>query len=271
MLMPLALLAVACKEAPRAEPVATPVVSKVPTPATPPWSYEGDTGPAHWGSLTPAFAACSAGSSQSPVNLVASGISQMPLLQATHKPAALHVAHHEHVADGINTGHTIQVNYPGADTLVVGDEKYALIQYHFHSPSEHTVEGRHLPLEMHMVHKASDGRLAVVAVFMAEGRANAALAPIWANLPANKGDEVKVAHVQVDVDELMPSTLTTYRYDGSLTTPPCSEGVKWYLMSTLVEVSPEQVEAFRAVVRNNNRPVQALNGRAIQTDKVAER
>ena len=80
-----------------------------------------------------------------------------------------------------------------------------------------------------------------------------------------------MAHVQVDVDELMPSTLTTYRYDGSLTTPPCSEGVKWYLMSTLVEVSPEQVEAFRAVVRNNNRPVQALNGRAIQTDKVAER
>lgn len=267
----LAACLAACKApAPDTSRAAAPVEAKLPTPPTPHWSYEGAEGPAQWGALAPDFAACSGGKSQSPVDIVATGAAALPALQAAHQPLGLHVAHHEHIADGINTGHTIQVNYADADTLDVGGDRYALVQYHFHSPSEHTVEGKRFPMEMHLVHRAADGRLAVIGVPMVEGRTNPALAPVWANLPGQKGNEVKVAHVQVDVDDLLPATLTTYRYDGSLTTPPCSEGVKWLVMTTPVEVGPEQVAAFRAVVRDNNRPVQPLNGRVIQTDRVVE-
>lgn len=266
----LIVLATGCKEAPKAAVAGAPAESKVPAPTTPVWGYEGADGPDRWGSLDSTFAACGAGTSQSPVNIVVSGSSTLPALQAGHQPLALHVTHHEHIADGINTGHTIQVNYAGADTLDVGGDRYALVQYHFHSPSEHTVEGKRFPMEMHLVHRAADGRLAVIGVPMVEGRTNPALAPVWANLPRKKGNEVKVSHVVVDVDELLPGTLTTYRYDGSLTTPPCSEGVRWLVMTTPVEVGPEQVAAFRAVVRDNNRPVQPLNGRVIQTDRVVE-
>ena len=266
----LAIIAAGCKGAPRADTAAQVPESKVPAPATPVWGYAGTDGPATWGSLAPAFTACSAGTSQSPVDLVAQSTSGLPAVQAAHQPLALHVTRHEHIADGINTGHTIQVNYAGADTLDVGGERYALVQYHFHSPSEHTVKGKHYPMEMHLVHKAADGRLAVLGVLMVEGKTNNALSPVWGNLPREKGNEVKVPHVQVDVDELIPATLTTYRYDGSLTTPPCSEGVKWLVMTTPVEVGPEQVAAFHAIIPDNNRPVQPLNGRTILTDMVSE-
>lgn len=267
----LAACVAACRApAPDAAQAARPAESKLPTPTTPSWGYEGVEGPAQWGSLAPEFAACGGGTSQSPVDIVVTRSVALPGLKASHQPLGLHVAHHEHIADGINTGHTIQVNYAGADTLDVGGDQYALVQYHFHAPSEHTIEGKRFPMEMHLVHKAADGRLAVIGVPMVEGRANPALAPVWANLPGQKGSEVKVAHVTVDVDDLLPATLTTFRYDGSLTTPPCSEGVKWLVMTTPVEVSPEQVAAFRAVVHDNNRPVQPLNGRSIQTDRVVE-
>ncbi len=267
-------LTVACKPAPKAPEAATaqaaPSPARLPAPATPAWSYEGANGPTQWGSLAPAFAACGNGTHQSPIDIVASAPSTLPGIQATHQPLDLHVAHHEHVADGINTGHTIQVNYAGADTLDLGGTRYALAQYHFHSPSEHTVEGKHFPMELHLVHKAADGRLAVIAAFMTEGRSNPALAPVWANLPREKGSEVKVPNVRVDVDELLPTTLTSWRYDGSLTTPPCSEGVAWVVLTTPVEVGAEQLAAFRAIVHDNNRPIQPSNGRAIQTDRVIE-
>jgi carbonic anhydrase len=142
------------------------------------------------------------------------------------------------------------------------------VQYHFHSPSEHTVKGQHHPMEMHLVHKSADNKLAVIGVFIDEGAHNAAFDPIWSNLPDTKGEEVHVENVMVDVNQLLPASMESYRYDGSLTTPPCSEGVKWIVMTTPIQMSAEQINAFRAIISGNNRPVQPLNSRVVETDRV---
>ena len=160
------------------------------------------------------------------------------------------------------------MNYAGADALALGDATFQLAQYHFHAPSEHTTGGDHFPMEMHLVHKAADGALAVVAVFIREGAHNAAFDPIWSNLPSQKGVETHYPAVKVDVDALLPDARTTYRYDGSLTTPPCSEQVKWLVMSTPIELSREQIGTFTNIISGNNRPVQPLNGRTVLTDAV---
>ena len=236
--------------------------------ADPVWHYEGSTGPAHWASLSPKFKACGDGRSQSPIDIAAPTRGATTPLKTEFPPAELRIAHNAHVADGINNGHTIQINYTGEARLTLGDVSYKLVQYHFHSPSEHTVDGKHFPMEMHMVSKSSDGRLAVVGVFIATGRHNRNFDPVWANLPAKKGMETHVPAVKVDVNALVPTVRTAYRYDGSLTTPPCSEGVKWIVMTTPIEMSSEQIGAFTRLIKDNNRPVQPLNGRTVLTDAV---
>lgn len=254
---------------------AAPAAATQPTtrPSAPPagapaWHYEGDTGPAHWGTLAPEFSACGEGRSQSPIDITKPERRATPEARLSLAPADLRIVHHEHLADGINNGHTIQVNYAGADALALGDASFPLAQYHFHAPSEHTVDGSHFPMEMHLVHKAADGALAVVAVFIREGGHNKAFDPIWSNLPARKGVETHYPAVKVDVDALLPAARTTYRYDGSLTTPPCSEGVKWLVMSTPIELSREQIGEFTDIISGNNRPLQPLNGRVVLTDAV---
>ena len=237
--------------------------------AAPEWHYEGAEGPANWGTISPKFAACGEGRHQSPIDITNATPGDTAELRTTFPPAELHIAHHEHVADGINNGHTIQINYSGAETLNLGGVGYQLTQYHFHSPSEHTVDGKHFPMEMHLVHKAADDKLAVVGVFIAEGAHNKAFDPIWANLPDHAGVETHYSSVKVDVDALLPGTRTSYRYDGSLTTPPCSEGVSWIVMTTPIELASDQVAAFTRLIKDNNRPVQPLNGRTILTDAIA--
>ncbi len=236
----------------------------------PHWSYEGDTGPASWGTLSADWSPCGGGKSQSPIDIDQTVRADLPAMSGEFKPASLKIVHHAHVADGINNGHTIQINYTEADMLAIGDQQFQLVQYHFHSPSEHTVRGQHYPMEMHLVHKSADGKLAVIGVFIEEGLHNAAFDPIWANLPTTKGAENHFENVMVDVDDLLPATTTSYRYDGSLTTPPCSEGVKWIVMATPIQLSVGQIGAFRAIVDGNNRPTQPLNGRSVVTDHVAE-
>jgi carbonic anhydrase len=259
-------------EAP-AETAAPAATQRTTRPSAPPagapaWHYEGDTGPAHWGALAPEFSACGEGRSQSPIDITKPERGATPEARLPLAPAELRIVHHEHLADGINNGHTIQVNYAGADALALGDASFPLAQYHFHAPSEHAVDGSHFPMEMHLVHKAADGALAVVAVFIREGGHNKAFDPIWSNLPAQKGVETHYPAVKVDVDALLPAARTTYRYDGSLTTPPCSEGVKWLVMSTPIELSREQIGAFTDLISGNNRPLQPLNGRVVLTDAV---
>ena len=158
---------------------ATTKPSVAPAAGDPVWHYEGAGNPATWGTLSPKFAACGEGQSQSPIDIAATvPANETLLLKMLFQPATLRIAHHEHVADGINNGHTVQINYEGGDTLTIANDSYALVQYHFHDPSEHTVKGKHFPMEMHMVHKSAGGKLAVVAVFIEEGAHNAAFDPI---------------------------------------------------------------------------------------------
>ena len=243
--------------------------SAIPAPKTPHWAYGAEHGPEEWGSLCPEFSTCGTGRSQSPIDISGAAKAALPALATAYLPAELRIVHHEHQADVVNNGHTVQVNYPGGSTLSVDGQTFSLLQYHFHSPSEHTLDGKHFPMEMHLVHKSADGKLAVIGAFVAEGAANAAFEPVWANLPKEKGVEVHLEHVEVDVDALLPEDRTTFRYDGSLTTPPCSEGVKWFVLANPVALSSKQIAAFRAVVQDNNRPTQPLNGRKIVTDQVA--
>jgi carbonic anhydrase len=263
--------------APAAAPAAAPAPqvsskpSAAPVAADPAWHYEGAQGPANWGMLSPKFAVCADGRSQSPIDIAnAVAASEALALKTALEPGTLRIAHHEHVADGINNGHTIQINYEGGDELIIGNETYALVQYHFHNQSEHTVKGRHYPMEMHLVHKAASGKLAVIGVFIEEGAHNAAFDPIWSNLPKQKGVETHYPHVNVDVDQLLPANRASYRYDGSLTTPPCSEGVRWLVMTTPIQLSSEQIKAFTAIIHDNNRPTQPLNGRRVLTEPVTE-
>jgi carbonic anhydrase len=247
-----------------------PVEQAAATQEGPHWSYEGDTGPSNWGTLSADWSPCGGGTSQSPIDIDQTVQGELAGLSAQFKPASLKIIHNTHIADGINNGHTVQINYTEGDMLSVGDEQFQLLQYHFHSPSEHTVHGVHYPMEMHMVHKSAAGKLAVVGVFIEEGAHNAAFDPIWSNLPTTKGAEVHLAEVMVDVNQLLPTNTTSYRYDGSLTTPPCSEGVKWIVMTTPIQLSADQIAAFRNIMHGNNRPVQPLNDRQVVTDHVAE-
>jgi carbonic anhydrase len=264
------LLGASCGKPAEQPPADAPRVTTqtvAPPAEAPHWNY-GEAGPAVWATLSPSFAACAAGKSQSPIDIVPPSPSEVPAAAMSYGRAALRIVHHEHMADGINNGHTVQINYGGADTLVVGDERFVLLQYHFHAPSEHTISGRHAPMEMHLVHKSAAGNLAVLGVLIEEGAANAAFAPVWANLPTAKGMETHYQDVEVDVDDLLPANRAAYRYSGSLTTPPCSEGVRWFVLATPIQLSAEQVAAFKAVVQGNNRPVQPLNDRPVVLDKM---
>ncbi len=252
------------------ETASTPQTTPQTAQADPYWDYESAGGPSAWGQISPKYATCGAGQSQSPIDISTTSVAELPPLQAQYRSVSLHIVHHAHKADVVNTGHTIQINYPDADSLSVGTETFGLLQYHFHSPSEHTVNGRHSPMEMHMVHKSAAGNLAVVGVFIEEGAPNAAFDPVWANLPAVKGSEQHLEDVKVDVNQLLPIVRTTYRYDGSLTTPPCSESVKWLVMTTPIQLSATQIGTFRAIIQGNNRPVQPLNGRIVLTDALTE-
>ena len=237
---------------------------------TPHWTYAGEKGPRFWGKLDPDFSLCQEGHHQSPIDIAKTSPATLPKLRADFSPAKLQIVHHEHIADEINNGHTIQVNYSEGDTLTLGDTNYELIQFHFHSPSEHTVHGKHYPMEMHFVHKSPSGALAVVGVFIEQGAHNSAFDPIWENLPTKKGVESHFEHVQVNVDDLLPHSTKSYRYDGSLTTPPCSEGVKWIVMESPIQLSAQQIRTFKALIKGNNRPVQPLHHRVTVSDTVVE-
>ena len=250
LLIPLAVLAAAC--ASRAHgPAAT---------HGPHWDYGPDHGPARWASLDPANAACASGTRQSPIDIVpGEAVRPAPPAGVTE----LRAVHREHAADVVHNGHTVQVDDPGADTLSLGGEPYALVQYHFHSPSENTVAGRPFPMEMHLVHRSPGGALAVLGVLIEEGAENAAFAPLWSQLPRHAGAAIHLARGAVDVDAMLPRDRAAWRFDGSLTTPPCTEGVTWLVFAQPIALSARQIATFRAVMDGNSRPVQPRNGRVV--------
>ena len=223
--------------------------------AGPHWSYEGEHGAEHWADLSPDFATCRTGVQQSPVDITAP--------RAANGRAPLEVAYRATPARIVNNGHTIQVDLDEGNTLRLEGREYRLVQFHFHSPSEHRVSGQSAALEMHLVHRDAEGHLAVVGIMLREGAENAFLAPLWASLPHSVGAPAPAG--SVDASAALPAHRGYYHYAGSLTTPPCTEGVQWFVLHDAMEVSHAQVEAFTAAVGNANaRPAQPLGERTVE-------
>jgi carbonic anhydrase len=165
----------------------------------------------------------------------------------------------------LNNGHTVQVNYDTGSYIELNGDRYDLVQFHFHAPSEHSINGRLAEAELHLVHKSAAGNLAVVGILIEAGAENPAFRSTWDNLPAEKG-QVQQLSVEVDATGMLPANQETYRYTGSLTTPPCTEGVKWFVMTEAIKMSDTQLAAFTKIFEGNNRPVQPLNGRTLIED-----
>ncbi|MEJ2539532.1 MAG: carbonic anhydrase family protein [Gemmatimonadota bacterium] len=233
------------------------------------WGYEADDGPAVWGSMDPEWALCAAGEAQSPIDLTRPSVGELPEVTLdVPSDQEVEVLNQEGVVNALDNGHTVQINVGGGETLEVGGKTYSLVQFHFHAPSEHTLDGEHFPMEMHFVHEADDGALAVVGLFVEEGAENPSVASIWERLAAAPGSEATVRIPPEFGQNLFSGESTgAYYYSGSLTTPPCSEGVSWYVRRTPTELSAGQIEAFTAVYDHNNRPVQPLNDRMLQFDE----
>ena len=221
----------------------------------PHWSYSGHEGPEHWGDLAPEFEMCRKGVNQSPVDLRGMIEAQLAPLQIHYRPTPV---------EAVNNGHTIKANSNNNSTITLNDHTYKLIQVHFHTPSENHINGISFPMEAHFVHADQAGNLAVIGLMYKEGPANASLAPIWDNMPTAVGDTVKPAGKNLDTDAMLPANRDYYRYNGSLTTPPCSEGVLWLVMKEPVSASREQIEKFHSIFQHDtNRPVQPLNARSV--------
>ena len=223
---------------------------------TPEWSYRGKTGPKYWATLCSEYSAA-AGLNQSPINLVPQKMIKAELkdIEFNYKAVPVEV---------INTGHTIQLNYASGSYIVVDSIKFELKQLHFHSPSEHQIDSKVFQMEGHLVHADANGNRTVVAVMFKQGAVNNTLAKVWKHMPKGKGDKTSSKNERVTAEGLLPRDCAYYRYNGSLTTPPCTEGVRWIVCKHAVEVSSEQVEAFRNVMHHdNNRPVQPINARPV--------
>ena len=214
------------------------------------WSYTSGITPSHWGEVSPT---CATGTHQSPIAL-------SKQQAKAHDPLRpLEFSWTESTGELVDTGHSYQVNLPPGNTTKYGGVVYEMQQFHFHTPSEHTIDGNHAPMEVHFVHKSADGKLAVLAVLLKQGTAASALAPVLTALPA-AGEKKSV---EVDLPALLPKSTRHFAYAGSLTTPPCSEDVQWIVMLEEDTVSKPEIAAFQAKYAKNARPVQSLKGRTV--------
>ena len=218
------------------------------------WAYEGDAGPQAWGRLKPEFSQCASGKRQSPIDIRDGIRVDLEPVQFDYKPSAFGV---------LDNGHTVQVNVAPGNSIEVMGRRFELVQFHFHRPSEERIDGKQFDMVAHLVHKDDGGRLAVVAVLLESGSAHPLVQSVWNNLPLEKGDEVK-ARALLDVSRLLPADSRYYTYMGSLTTPPCSEGVLWMVMQQPVSVSVEQIDVFARLYPMNARPLQQAAGRLIK-------
>ncbi|HUL15165.1 MAG TPA: carbonic anhydrase family protein [Terriglobales bacterium] len=220
----------------------------------PHWSYAGPGGPADWGDLEPGFALCKQGNRQSPIDIRQTRRADLQRIRFEYKPVPLRI---------INNGHSIQINVQSGGGITVGAEKYSLVQFHFHNPSEEMIDGRRFDFVAHLVHQDAAGHLAVVAVLMKTGGENPFIQTLWNNLPPHNGTEYAPEGVTVDPAALLPNDQNYYTFTGSLTTPPCTEGVTWYVLKSPVEISGPQIAMFARFYPDNARPVQPANGREI--------
>lgn len=218
------------------------------------WGYSGETGPQNWAALKPDFNKCVEGVRQSPINIRGGIKVDLEPINFEYRPSSFSV---------IDNGHTVQVNIDSGNTISIMGRRYELLQFHFHRPAEERVDGRTYDMVAHLVHKDPDGRLAVIAVLMDRGPAHPLIQTVWNNLPLERGEEIG-GTTQIDLTALLPKSRGYYTYMGSLTTPPCSEGVLWMVMKEPVMVSTEQIAIFSRLYPMNARPLQPLSGRLIK-------
>ena len=221
------------------------------------WAYDGENGPQAWGRLKTDFNICAIGKRQSPINIDDSATLRGPAepIQFDYAPSNGTV---------VNNGHTIQVDLVGDNSITVRGSTYKLLQFHFHHPSEERVNDRSFAMVAHLVHRNPEGQLAVVAVLLEPGTANGMINKVWTYMPLDAGDRVRMPGGMAEMTELLPKDQRYYQFIGSLTTPPCTEGVLWLVLKQPVTISREQLRMFRQLFPNNARPPQALNGRAVR-------
>lgn len=236
----------------------SPVVTCAQTPeAAPHWGYADANGPEHWSDLDPANSACSQGHVESPIDVAGAADAVLPPLVFDYHPGSWQV---------IDNGHTVQVTVAPGNYLIVDGHKYELLQFHFHHPSEDVIAGKHFDMELHMVHKDTEGHLAVVAILLSNGRANSLIQMVWDKLPKPKEGAKSLASM-LDPKQLIPATEGYYSFAGSLTTPPCTEGVRWFVMKSPLEISAREEQSFAALYPNNARPIQPWNGRKVEASR----
>jgi len=222
------------------------------------WSYEGKEGPLNWGRLDPSYRICSVGREQSPIDI------RGAKLDKSLKPIEFHYL--SGAMTLTNTGHTIEVTPPAGSYISLDGVRYDLVEFHFHSPGEDPVKGKLSDMSIELVHKSADGKLAVISVRLNEGRPNAVLAGLWEHLPKTVGSSDKMTQLMSPLG-LLPMDRGYWTYTGSLTAPPCTEGVRWFVMENEVEISREQLRAFTALYRVNSRLLQATRGRKISASE----
>jgi carbonic anhydrase len=227
------------------------------------WSYTGKTGPSHWGSLDTAYAACADGTAQSPINIGKTVSKDLTNLKFNYVASEAGI---------FNNGHTVEAEPLGtvANNVVIDGTTYPFAQFHFHAPSEHEVNGLHYPVEAHFVHKTADGKIAVVGVFIKAGAENEAWKTFTDKINAATADP-EATTVELEWAKLLPKDRQTVRYNGSLTTPGCAEGVKWNVFTHPITMSQAQINEFLEAYSGNNRPVQPLNSRKVVLDSSAKK
>ncbi len=219
-----------------------------------PYGYGSDNGPEKWGQLSEKYALCERGDMQSPIDLAGANAKGNVALSVNYRAGPLTVS---------NKGLTVQADFAAGSSMTSGETMFNLIQIHFHTPSEHAISGKRYPLTGHFVHATEDGKLGVLGVMFEEGTANAELTKILAAAPSGKSEPVTISGQMIDPNGMLPADRSVYRYMGSLTTPPCSEGVNWHVLQDPITASADQIAAFGKLMGDNARPVRALNNRLV--------
>jgi len=235
------------------------------------WEYGGAKGAEHWSELDPDYATCKVGKEQSPIDIQNVERADLPALRFESKSSPLKYL--------VNNGYTIRVNYHDAprtgNLLIVGDKRYQLTQFHFHRPSEEYIHGKPYDMVAHLIYQDSDGKVAGVAVLLKAGATNATIQQIWEHMPQTESkvltdfshEEKEIAEVEINPGGLLPRNTSYYTYMGSVTAPPCTEGVTWYVLKTPVGISEEQISTFAKLYPHDVRPLQPLNGRVVKESR----
>ncbi|EPF80581.1 carbonic anhydrase [Acinetobacter rudis] len=217
------------------------------------WGYADQQAPAYWSSMNAQYQACS-GLNQSPINIDQTVDAQLPPLKFNYAKSTQSI---------VNNARTVQVNFNEGNFLSLDNKQFELKQFHLHSPSENTIHGKSYPMEMHLVHATAQGELTVVAIMFEEGAENKKLTKLWKELPQKAGEAISLKHHDIAAT-FLPEKLDYYRFNGSLTTPPCSEGVRWIVLKDVQQASAQQIKAFSHLLEHpNNRPIQAQNARLV--------